>query len=600
MAFRRGVGLVFTLIGMAIFISVAGLVMLYFLVSSGPQIPDEATLVLRPGGELQETAPDDVVGQLIGGERATVRGFVDSLRMAKRDPRIANVLLLPSTLESPFWGKVQELRAAILDFRSSGKRVIAFLEYGGDREYYLASAADKVFLLPTSPLDLTGVASYEIFLRGTLDKLAAYPDFLHVGDYKTAVNQLTERSFTPAHREMTESLNRDMYQQLVRGIAEGRRKSEADVRTLLDEGPFSPEAALRGGLVDDLAYDDQIDDRMRELRLGSGEMRRIEGADYQRVTPRSLGVKPRSRIAVLYASGAIVSGKSGYDPTNGQVVGSDTLVEQIRRVRDDRSIKAIVLRIDSPGGSSVASDVIWRELMITRDQDPSRPLIASMSDLAASGGYYIAMPAHVIVAHPATLTGSIGVFMGKVAIGGTLGKLGVTTETVTSGRNADIYSPFEPFRPEQRAKLGEYMEGFYRNFVEKAAVSRQTTPERINAVARGRVWTGQQAREQGLVDELGGFEAAVAVARQRAKIPADEDVELVVYSPRRTFYQALTEQIGRSSAGMGLWGILAGGANRHATLTGGAEERAVRALTAPINLFRRGEPLALMPFAFVR
>jgi protease IV len=589
-ALGRGARFVLTLVGLAIFVSFAGMLVLYVIVSQGPVVPDDATLVLRPGGDLQEVAPDTVVEQLINRDATTVRGLIEDLRKAKRDPRIANVLLLPSALDTPYWGKVQELRDAVLDFRKSGKKVVAFLEYGGDREYYLASAADRVFLLPTSPLDLTGVASYEVFLRGTLDKLGAYPDFLHVGQYKTAVNQLTEKGFTPAHREMSESLNRDMYEQLVRGLADARGKTETEIRALIDGGPYSPEEALRVGLVDGLAYDDQIDDRMREAKFASGEMRRIDGVDYQRVTPRSIGVAPRSRIAVLYAVGTIASGKSGFDPSNGQIVGSETLVEQIRRVRDDRSIKAIVLRIDSPGGSSVASDVIWRELMITRDQQPSRPLIASMSDLAASGGYYVAMPAQVIVAQPATLTGSIGVFMGKVAIGGTAAKAGVTTEVVKSGANADIYSPFTEFTPEQRERLGDYMQSFYQNFITKAATSRHTTPEKIDAVARGRVWTGRQARQQGLVDTLGGLDMAVAIAKQRANIPADEDVELVAYPPRRSFYEAISEQLGRSSLDLGVFGAL----------TGGLDRQAIGAVAAPLRLFRRGEPLALMPWSFVR
>jgi protease-4 len=191
---------------------------MYLAVSRGPSVPSTAMLVLRPGGEIQESLPDDVFG-LLGGGTQTVRGFIDGLEKAKRDPRIQAVLLMPSSLSLPYWAKVQELRDAIVEFRKSKKTVVAFLEYGGDREYYLASAADKVYLLPTSPLDLTGVASYEIFLRGTLDKIGAYPDFLHVGDYKTAVNQMTEKGFTPAHKEMSESLNRDMYEQLVHGIA---------------------------------------------------------------------------------------------------------------------------------------------------------------------------------------------------------------------------------------------------------------------------------------------------------------------------------------------------------------------------------------------
>jgi len=587
-ALRRGVIFVLSFITLAVIVSVTGIAFVYLLVSRGPAIEDDSTLVLRPGGELQETAPDDVVGQLIGRNVTTVRSFVESLRLAKRDPRITGVLLVPSSFESPFWAKVQELRDAVLDFRKSGKIVVAFLEYGGDREYYLASAADRVFLLPTSALDLTGVASYEVFLRGTLDKLGAYADFLQIGAYKTAVNQLTEKGFTPAHREMTEALNADMYAQLVRGIAAARKKTEAEIRLLLDQGPFAPEDAVRTGLVDALAYEDQLDDRVPQLRQG-GDMRRVEGNDYQRVTPRSLGVRPQSRIALVYASGVIASGKSGYDPGNGVVVGSDTFVEQLRRLRNDDAIKAIVLRVDSPGGSSVASDVMWRELMITRDQKPSRPLVISMSDLAASGGYYISVPGHVIVAQPGTLTGSIGIFAGKFVIDGTLGKVGVTTQTVKSGKNADIYSPFARFSPEQREKVGQYMEGFYKSFITKVADGRHSTTDRIDAVAQGRVWTGAQAKDRGLVDVLGGLDTAVSIAKERAHIPADEEVELVVYSARRSFFEAITE-LGRSSSALGAWG----------TLMNAAQRQAAASLLAPVTSFRRGEPLALMPFTFVR
>ena len=586
MAVSRGVRFVLMFIMLAVLVSTAGLVMMFLLVGRGPAIPSAATLVLRPGGELQEVPPDDVVGQVFGRDVKTVHGFVENLRKAQRDPRVRSVLLMPSTLSLPYWGKVQELRDAVLEFRKSGKKVIAFLEFGGDREYYLASAADRVYLLPTSPLDLTGVASYEIFLRGALDKIGAYPDFLHIGDYKTAVNQLTETEMTPAHREMSESLNRDMYDQLIRGIAEARKKSEQEVRALIDQGPFVPEAALRHGLVDDLAYEDQIDDRVPELRDGGREIRRLEGTDYQRVRPADVGFRPDARIAIVYAVGTIVSGKSAFDPINGAVVGSETIVEQIRRIRADSSIRAIVLRVDSPGGSSIASDVIWRELMITRDQDRSRPLVVSMSDLAASGGYYIAMPAQAIVAHPATLTGSIGIYTGKFALAGTMEKIGVSTETVKSGENADIYSPFAPFSPSQRARVQDYMQGFYENFVEKAAESRKMTPEQIDAVAQGRVWTGRQAREHGLVDELGGLQTAIRVAQERAGIDPDADVELVVYPPRRSIYEALTAQFG---AGAG-WSLLAGQ----------AERQALAALTAPARLFRRNEPLALMPYTFMR
>ena len=564
------------------------MVVAYFASARGPSIPENAVLVVRPGGELLEVRPDDVVGQVLGNESTTVRSIVESLGKAKRDPRITGVLLLPSTLELPLWGKLQELRDAIVDFRESGKAVVAFLEYGGDREYYLASAADRVFLLPTSPLDLTGVASYEVFLRGALDKLGAYPDFVHIGEYKTAVNQFTQTEFTPEHREMTESLNRDLYEQLVTHIAEARSKSAPDVRTLMDEGPFAPAEAEQSGLVDGLAYLDQLDDRIADLKLFEKDLPHVEESDYRQVTPRSLGITPQSRIAVLYAAGVIASGESVYDTVNGAVVGSDTMVEQIQRIRGDDSIKAIVLRVDSPGGSSVASDVIWRELTITREQNPSRPIVASMSDLAASGGYYISMPADVIVAQPATLTGSIGIFGGKVVIGDTLSKIGVSTATVQSGRNATISSPFEPFTPEQREKIMGYMRVFYDGFVQKAASARRRTPAQVEEVAQGRVWTGQQARDRGLVDMLGGLDTAIAVAKDRAGIAEDEDVELVTYPAPRTLYEALSDRLSQG-AGAAIWSHVLG-----------SEARVLAALTAPARVFRRGEPLALMPFAFVR
>jgi protease-4 len=586
-AVRRGVLLVLSLIGLAVVISMASVVLMFFAASRGPSVPSSATLILRPGGNLPEVEPDDVVGQVFGRDVNTVRGFVEALRKASRDSRVRGVLLRPSTLELPYWGKVQEMRDAITAFRKSGKKVTAFLEYGGDREYYLASAADRVFLMPTSSLDLTGVASYEMFLRGTFDKIGAYPDFVHIGDFKTAPNQYTQKGFTPAHREMAQSLNRDMYEQLVAGVAEGRKKSEDEVRTLFDRGPFIAAKALEAGLVDELAYEDELDDRVPEL--GGDSDRRIEGSDYQRISFESAGVRPRSRIAVLYIVGTIASGKGGFDPVNGSIAGSESIVEQIRKIRDDNSIKAIVLRIDSPGGSSVASDVIWRELAITRLDNPSRPIVTSMSDLAASGGYYIAIPADAIVAQPGTLTGSIGIFGGKIVIGGTLGKAGIGTETVTSGANADMYSPFTPFTAPQRAKVEEFMQDFYKGFVGKVAESRKTTPEAIHAVAQGRVWTGRQALAHGLVDRLGGLDTAVSLAKERAKIPADEDVQLVVYPERRNFFDALSEQFGGAGSA-GMWSMLAGT----------SERRAVAALSAPTRLFRRGEPLALMPFTFVR
>jgi protease-4 len=586
---RRGFAVLFTLLGAAVFFSIAGFFALYLLFGREPAVASNSTLVLQVGGDLSEVAPEDVVGYLRGARVPTVRSVIDNLRKAKVDSRVRGVILKPTSFSSPFWAKVQEIRDAVIDFRKSGKPVYAYLEYGGDREYYLATAADKIFLMPSAPLDLTGVATYELFLRGTLDKIGAYPDLHHVGEYKTAVNTFTQKSYTPTHKEMDESLTHDLYDQIVRGIADGRKKPEAEIRARFDDGPFLPEDALNAGLIDDVAYEDQVDEKLR-----AGEHReRLDADDYARVSLKSLGLNRGPRIAVVYANGAITSGRSGYDPINGAVVGSDTLIEHIRQARKDSQVRAIVLRVDSPGGSAAASDAVWRELMITKQERADRPLVVSMSDLAASGGYYIAMPAQVIVAEPSTLTGSIGIFGGKVVTGGVYGKLGANIQSTSVGRHAEINSPVRPYNAEELKKLQEQLQAFYDQFVEKVAEARHTTPEKIDAIAQGRVWTGQQAKQNKLVDELGGLDHAIAIAKQRAKIAADADVEIQIFPAPKSFYELVSDTFNGTSSSltMGQW--------LNQNLTAG-EIDALRVMRGPLTLFRRGEPLALMPFQFLR
>jgi protease-4 len=580
MAVRRGVWLVIVLIVLAVSISAIGLLLVFSVVGHEPQVSSNSTLVLRIGGDLGEMEAGGVLGSFIEGP-PTVRSVVDMLRKAKSDRRITSLILKPSGAGA-LWGKVQEVRDAVTDFRRSGKPAIAYLEYGGEQEFYLATACDKVFLMPSATLDLTGMASYELFLRGMLDKIGAYPDALHIGEYKTYSNTFTEHTYTPAHREMAESLNTDMFEQLVRGIADGRKKSEADVKALIDHGPFLPEDAMRAGLIDDLAYEDQLDDK---VKLGSGKIHYVDMSDYRQVGAGGFGSRG-PRIAVIYATGLISSGKSTYDTTGGQVVGSETLVEYLRKARADSTVKAIVLRVDSPGGSAIASDIIWREVLLTKNQ---KPLIASMSDVAASGGYYIAMPAHAIVAEPSTLTGSIGVVLTKFVIDGTLKKLGLNMEGVSRGKYANMYSPVRPFSPEERARMAENMQATYDTFVEKAAQGRNTTPERIDAIGQGRVWTGRQAKEIGLVDELGGLDRAIALAKQRAKIAQDADVDLVIYPPKKSFYDIVRDPFGNADRASTLGSLL-----------GFGNPRVIQALAAPLQVFRRGEPLALMPNVFAR
>lgn len=588
---RRAFRILLTTVGLLVVAFLLTSFTAYLLFGREPRVPDHAVLTITLGGDLAEIAPADVISYLRGVRTPTVQSIVENLRKAKVDRRVSAVLIRSRGLTTPYWGKVQELRGAITDFKTSGKPVVAFLEYGGDRDYYLATAADKVFLMPSSPLDLSGIATYQVFLRGTFDKVGVYPDLHHIGDYKTAPNTFTEKGYTPAHREMDASLNRDLFDQLVQGIADGRQQPDARVRALIDEGPFLPAAAREAGLVDDLAYEDEAMARLRDMKPEATA--EIASDVYARVSPASLGLNVGPRIAVIYASGAIVSGRSGYEPLNGATTGSETLAESIRQARRDPAVRAIVVRIDSPGGSAVASDAIWHELRLARKERADRPIVASMSDLAASGGYYLAMAADVIVAQPSTLTGSIGIFGGKFVTGGVYEKLGARTDSTSIGRHAELNSPLRPFNPDEVKKLEAQLRDFYDDFVRKVAESRGRTPAQIDALAQGRVWTGQQAKANGLVDALGGLDRAVAFAKDGAKIAPDQDVEVVVYPAPKTFVEILTEQLSgtasRARFDAAVTGMLSAG-----------ERDVLSALRSPFALFRRGEPLALMPIRFLR
>jgi protease IV len=575
---RRGLFIVLLLIFLAVGVSIVCIGLLTLTTAAPPSVPDQAALYLKLNAPWSEIERIDVFSAF-GQQPLTLRDTINAIHRAKRDSRVKTLVIQPA-VQGALWGQLQEIHAALDDFRGSGKPVVAYLESAGAQEYYIASAANRVILMPAGGIDLSGLATYELFFRGALDKLGVFPDLLHAGDYKTASNTFTEKGFTPAHRDMSRSLNKDWFDQLVHAIAEGRKQSDADVRKVIDQGPFMAEEAKKAGLVDALGYEDQIDDAPPVQGT-----RRIDGDTYQRATAWS-GPVGTERIALLYAVGTIASGKSAFDSPGGQVLGSDTFDAWVRKVRIDPSIRAIVIRIDSPGGSAIASDVMWRELMLTRDV---KPVIVSMGDVAASGGYYMAVPAHVIVAQPGTITGSIGVVTGKFVLKDTMEKLGVGVDSVSDGRLAEINSPFKPFSKDERAKIEEQLQATYELFLSRVAEGRHSTPAKIDQVAQGRVWTGRQAKDLGLVDELGGLDAAVQIAKQRAKIDPKKDVELVVYPPKRTIYDVISDPLGSNStqAGVSLFA-------RQPTT------RVLDTALSMLQLFRRGEPLTLMPNVFVR
>lgn len=573
MAIAKGVRLILLFVIAAIIVSMTGVAASYFLLTRGPVVESGSVLWLRVPANLGEQAPDDVLG--LFDQRETVGSVVDALRKAKVDDRVSAAVLVPPATPG-LWGTVQEIRDAVIDFKESGKPIVAHIEFGMGQAYYLATACDEIFMSPTSPLMLVGVASYELFFRGTLDKVGIEADMLAAGDYKTAINTYTESEFTPEHREVSEALSRDFYEQLVDGIAEGRRMTRARVREVIDQGPFVATDAVSLGLIDDLVYEDELLDRL----ASDVELVQLDFATYRRVEPRSLDLDTGPRIAVVYVEGMINLGASTIDfPAAEQLVGSRTMTEAIRDARDDPSIEAIVLRIDSPGGAATAADIIWRELSLAREE---KPLVASMADVAASGGYYVAAPAHAIVAQPGTLTGSIGVFSGKLAAAGAFDKVGVGVDGVTHGEQADIFSPVDRFSDAARVAMQAQVDDIYERFLQVVAEGRAMSRDEVHAVAQGRVWTGRQALARGLVDELGGLRRAVVLAQVQAGIDPEEEVTLVPFPGPRSFVQVLTGAVMARMVSRPGW-------LSSPYALGGRQQ------WAQTELIGQGVPLALMP-----
>ncbi|MFI5007246.1 MAG: signal peptide peptidase SppA [Solirubrobacterales bacterium] len=489
----------------------------------------DAYLALDLSGDVPEQ-PASELGFLFDASPPSLRALVESLDRGAADPKIKGAIIEVGGLSDSGWGKVQELRDAIARFRKSGKPAYAYIEFCGNREYYLATACSKIYAIPSSLVLVSGLAAEVTFFRRTLDKLGVQAEFEGVGKYKNAPNQFTEDRFTPPHREQTEALVDSLFGQYVDAIAESRSKTDAEVRALIDHGPYDGESALAAGLVDELVYRDELEKRLKNAE-------RLTPGRYVRAS-RGFSFDGRAKVALIYAVGEIVSGRGGSGPFSGGVVGAETLARVIREARNNDQIRAIVLRVDSPGGSGTASDVIWREVGLARKV---KPVVISMGDVAASGGYYIAMNSDAIVAEPGTITGSIGVFSGKFNLRGLYDKIGLTKEIVTRGRNATIFSDYQPWSTEEKARMRALMTSFYADFIQKAATGRQKTVEEIDRVAQGRVWTGAEALEVGLVDRLGGLDVALSIAREKAKIGKDEELDLVVLPERKGFYELLME-----------------------------------------------------------
>ncbi len=490
---------------------------------------------------------------LFGELQGSLDSFLGRLDAAAEDENIAAVILRIEQL-AVGRGKLNELRGAVARLREADKPVWAVLTSAQPAEYLLASACDRIVMPESGTLILPGVRAEMTFYKGLLDKLGIQFQMLQMGKYKGAAEPYSRTEMSEPLRESIDALVDDTYELLVETIAADRGLKDYQVKTLLDVGLFTAKAARQAKLVDEILYADQIEQRLArelkadQLRLVTNYRRKKVETNFSGLTGMMklfelmMGGRPTEsataakKIAVVYAVGPIMEGKNSTDLFGGQSVGSATMVEALRTAANDEKVAAVVLRIDSPGGSAIASDLIWRETIRIE-----KPIVASMGDVAGSGGYYIAMGADEIFAEPGTVTGSIGVVGGKLVLGGLYDKLGVTTEVISRGKNTGLFSSTEAFTPEQQKALSGMLREVYRQFVAKAARGRKMDVKQLEELAQGRVYTGRMAAELGLVDRLGTLADAVAAARQAAGIAEDEEVEILMLPRPRTFFEQLFE-----------------------------------------------------------
>jgi protease IV len=474
---------------------------------------------------LAETKPTDPVSAIASRGRAVLPDVLDGLRRARTDARVQALVARlggrPIGLAA-----VQELRHAIAEFADAGKTTIAWAESFGEFsasnvQYYLATAFEQIWLQPSGDLGLTGIAVERIFLRGVLDRLGAEFQVAKRYEFKSAAEQLTETGFSEPARQATERLTASVTEQIVQAIADRRGLPRARVSELIDAGPFLAARAHAEGLVDELGYRDEVYAHARKqagqdatvLYLGRYQRGKVM-AERARATVTQRPSAPEPGVALIYATGPIRRGRSARSPLGGGAMGSDTIAGAIRSAVKDGHIRAILLRVNSPGGSYVASDTIWRE--VVRARAGGMPVVVSMGDVAASGGYYISMAADEIVAQPGTVTGSIGVITGKPVVGDAIGRAGVSSDLVSQGAHAAMFSQLRPFSADEWTLVNDHLDHIYADFTGKVATGRGMTAEQVDDVARGRVWTGADALAHGLVDELGGLDRAAAIARRRA------------------------------------------------------------------------------------
>lgn len=555
------------------------------------------TLAERPG-----------VLELLTPMRLSVGEVIEALERARTSDRVAAVVLKPGQAGLTF-GQVHALREKVAAIRASGKRVFCLLESAGNAEYLLAASADRIGLVPAGGVDLVGLTAEVYFIKGLLDRLGVRADLLQMGAYKGVSEQFTADAMSPELKKVLTDVLDETYEWMAAEVAAGRGLSVEAAKTAIDGGPYDAKGALKAGLVDWVVYADGFDAHVKDELKGPTQFVKerfgrqglsesamsnpmaLLGAMMSRLNPPEPAASGLPRVGVVYVTGPIVVGSGQLDLFGGEQAAAAPIVLALRRMRHDPAVRAVVLRVNSPGGSVLASDLIWHEVALCAK---AKPVIASMGDVAASGGYYVAAPATAIVAQPTTITGSIGVVGGKIVLGGLYDKLGIHKETIVRGRRAGLADESQPFSADERAVIERLMRATYDDFVRKVAAGRRMDVARVQAVADGRIWAGASARRVGLVDRLGGLDEAIRLAKEHAGLAADAQVELLSLPERKGFLDRL---LGGEAGWVGPAGLPAYGPEAPLEALAGAQLRRLAPYAAAGQVLHRERVAVVLPLA---
>ncbi|MDM8514910.1 signal peptide peptidase SppA [Desulfobacterales bacterium HSG16] len=545
---KKFIGRTLMLIGAVnVLMMIFGLISISLLFNKKEDVKPETVLEIDFGRELVEYMPENAAAQMMIGEVTSVRDVVEGLVRAAEDDRVKGLV---AKIGRPSMGfaQIQEIRDAVRIFRESGKTAIAysdtFGEFGpGNGAYYLASAFDKICLQPSGDVGLTGLILETQFLKGTLEKIEVKPRMDHRYEYKNAMNTFTEEKYTAPHKKALEDILASFFGQMVTQIGKDRDIPETKIRSLVNKGLFLGQEAMDASLVDMLGYRDMAYEDIRQTVGQNADFISLSSYLKRAGRPFTEG----ETIALIYGVGSVHRGKSNYSPLSGDtVMGSDTVTKAFRAAVEDEDVRAIVFRVNSPGGSYVASDSIWRETI--RAKEAGKPVIVTMSNVAGSGGYFVAMAANKVVAQPATITGSIGVLGGKMLTTDFWKKLGISWDEVHTGQNADMWTGLKDYNQEQWTRFQDMLDRIYEDFTDKVAQGRGLKKARVLEIAKGRIWSGEDAKALGLVDELGGFLTAIRLAREEAGIGEDENIQLKLFPKKKDLKEIIIEKLARSTS----------------------------------------------------